>query len=93
MFLYLVCATTNDTNTTKLEIGDLEVPNPNMDCVFPFTYNGTEHTNCTNDGLCSSCFWCGTQYNVTDEDGWGMCEEKCPKEWGMLFLDYVFALI
>ena len=55
-----------------------EPPNPNQNCVFPFKWDNMEYTKCTDvdyDG-----FWCGTQFNVTSEKGWGICGETCPKE-------------
>ena len=59
-----------------------EVPDQNKICVFPFNYNGKEYTKCTNDYLCSHCYWCGTEDIVGHRTGWGMCLESCFKERG-----------
>ena len=54
-----------------------------MPCVFPFTYDGITHTECTYYGGYSKP-WCGTK---TDENGiyqggnWGYCNmDKCTSE-------------
>jgi len=50
-------------------------------CVFPFTYNGVQHTACTLSGF--STPWCSTQ---TDGSGthvtgnYGDCNDSCPME-------------
>lgn len=65
------------------------VPDPNKKCVLPFVYDGKEFTKCTNydwvdSSDCSGCFWCGTQYQVTWDSGWGMCNDKCEtQEYGV----------
>ena len=54
---------------------------PNLDCVFPFTYEGDEYHMCTMNGFISH--WCATK---VDTDGkfidqeWGVCELTCPME-------------
>ena len=73
-----ICATT-DATTTSLGGDEYEVPDQNKECVFPFKYDGFEYTKCTNDHACHACFWCGTQYGVTDTAGWGLCNTACPK--------------
>ena len=58
-------------------------PDHNKDCVFPFQYQGKEYVKCTSADTCKGCFWCGTQYNVTSDAGWGVCAKTCPKQGGM----------
>ena len=62
----------------------------NLSCVFPFTYKGIVHYECTNDGL--SKHWCPTQLSHADQrydqqledyvqDGrYGYCNPDCPME-------------
>ena len=84
LFNFIVCATT-DAKTTSNNGYEYAVPDPNKECVFPFEYKGLEYTKCTNNSACPTCFWCGTQYGVTDTAGWGLCNTICPKGVGMLF--------
>ena len=66
--------------STTMDTGFVyDVPSPNQECVFPFTYENKEYTKCTNY-KCPECFWCGTQYMVNDTSGWGVCSVECPKE-------------
>ena len=78
--MYTACRTANDTQTLSANGDVVFVPDQHQVCVFPFHYNKKEYFECTTDGACLSCFWCGTQFNVTDDSGWGMCEESCAKE-------------
>ena len=43
--------------------------------VFPFFYDGTNHTTCINRGVQSGHYWCGLQYNVaySISSSWGYC--------------------
>ena len=75
----LVCNTTNDTQTVTAGGGNVSIPDQGKPCVFPFMYEGKEFSGCTTYSRCSSCSWCGTQFNVTDDSGWGMCGESCGK--------------
>ena len=76
--LSIVCKTTDQKETNGDENGDkYEIPDQNKECVFPFQYRGETFDSCTNFG-CPECFWCGTQYDVTDTTGWGICNEACP---------------
>ena len=77
----LVCKTTED-KTTSLGGEAYEVPDQNVECVFPFSFEGEVYSKCTNEFACETCFWCGTTYNVTDATGWGLCNEFCPTENG-----------
>ena len=77
---FLVCKTTNQKATNSDENGDIYVvPDQNKECVFPFTFEGETFNKCTNFG-CPECFWCGTQYDVSDNIGWGICNEACPTQ-------------
>ena len=78
--LFIVCNTTNDT--IAADGGNVSIPDHGKPCVFPFMYEGKEFFKCTTYiySACSSCIWCGTQFNVTDDSGWGMCGERCAKE-------------
>lgn len=73
-----VCKTTDQT-TTSGDGDQYEVPDQNKLCVFPFKFDDKEYSKCTNFG-CPECFWCGTQYSVSDTEGWGLCNEACPKQ-------------
>ena len=56
--------------------GPCIIPDHNKPCVFPFEYNGKVYTSCTQDSF-EPHFWCGTQYNVTNGAGWGLCSDSC----------------
>ena len=78
--LFIACNTINDTHTIAADGGNVSIPDQGKPCVFPFMYEGKEFFKCTTYSACSSCIWCGTQFNVTDDSGWGMCGERCAKE-------------
>ena len=78
--LFIACNTINDTHTIAADGGNVSIPDQGKPCVFPFMYEGKEFFKCTTYSACSSCIWCGTQLNVTDDSGWGMCGERCAKE-------------
>ena len=66
---------TTDEQTCVSAAGDIyDVPDQNAVCVFPFVYYDKEYSECTSDWAMG--FWCGTQYDVTDDAGWGMCDES-----------------
>ena len=50
------------------------------ECIFPFTYAGTQYVSCTavdNDGVP----WCATQTDGNNdyvEGKWGNCAARCP---------------
>ena len=71
------CKTTYATQTLSSNDTVLNVPSQNKNCIFPFTYKGEEYTACTTKDTCLECFWCGTDYIVTNSKGWGMCNETC----------------
>ena len=77
----LGCKTTKATNTCQCKGHEFAVEY-NKKCVFPFRYNATEYFKCTSEDFCEGCFWCGTQYNVTVEAGWGVCDKMCFEEEG-----------
>ena len=60
---------------------DCKTTDTEMDCVFPFNYNGVTYTGCTIFG--DSKPWCVTK---TDRNGdmegsfWGLCDATCPIE-------------
>ena len=60
---------------------DCKTTDTEMDCVFPFNYNGVTYTGCTIFG--DSKPWCVTK---TDRNGdmegsfWGLCDATCPME-------------
>ena len=70
---------TTDVKTVVANNDEFPVPEQNKECVFPFQYDGIQFFKCTNYYSCSTCFWCGTQYNVTKAAGWGLCRFDCPK--------------
>ena len=97
LIFYLGCKTTNATEQI-LPGTWITIPAQNTECVFPFRYDGKEYTQCTDAGWnCPNCFWCGTQFDVTTNSGWGMCEENCLKVLGRsfpgYFLRYILQLI
>ena len=62
------CTTLDNKNT----------PSPKQSCVFPFSYKGVTYEECTSDE--TEYFWCGTESIVTDEVGWGYCNDACFNE-------------
>ena len=92
LWWFVVCKTTED-KTTSLGGEAYEVPDQNVECVFPFSFEGEVYSKCTNEFACETCFWCGTTYNVTDATGWGLCNEFCPTEngeWCIMLSNYKF---
>ena len=75
-----VCKTTNATKTTWDDGETISIPDRYKGCVFPFEFLGKSYSACTLDFACQGCYWCGTVENVSDQSGWGMCNEICPKE-------------
>jgi len=74
------CKTSNATHMAILGGFKIKVLDRNKKCVFPFRYKKKVYHTCTNDKACSTCYWCGTQFNVSFSSGWGMCNNDCPKE-------------
>ena len=67
----------------------INITGTRMKCIFPFQFRGKIYSNCTNDYACPDCFWCGTQFNVSYQTGWGVCDEKCPIEYGKNVFIYI----
>ena len=76
-FKIVDCKTTNATKTYASNGTTLNVPDQNQNCVFPFKYKGEVYTACITKDTCPDCFWCGTEYIVTESKGWGLCNEIC----------------
>jgi hypothetical protein len=56
-----------------------EEGDPDIACVFPFTYLGEVYTGCTSIDV-DGGYWCATSSNY-DEDprkGWGYCDKDVP---------------
>ena len=58
---------------------------PGLPCIFPFTFNGAEHHECTWDQahLTEHLAWCSTQvdetgHHIGGQGKWGNCGEGCP---------------
>ena len=88
-----VCKTTNATKTTWDSGETIAVPNRNEECVFPFEFLEKSYSACTLDFACPGCYWCGTVENVTDESGWGLCNEICPREKSKWYENFLWILI
>ena len=61
-------------------------PDPGKACIFPFTYEGTEHNECAQQ-ISSPEPWCATQLDAQDGTvlNWGLCDHTlCFKEQGRL---------
>ena len=56
------------------------MPDRNKECVFPFKFLEKSYSECTLDFACPGCYWCGTVENVSDQSGWGLCNEICSRE-------------
>jgi len=76
------CTTSNVTHFTVLRGFNITINSlaSNRKCIFPFKYKEKLYHNCTNDYACQSCYWCGTQFNVSFYSGWGLCNKSCPME-------------
>jgi len=51
-------------------------------CVFPFTYQGVKHSQCTNATDSGGRLWCATKvdkngFYINKSDQWGYCSEDC----------------
>jgi len=68
------CMTTGVKKTVSKNGTVYVVPEQNKACVFPFTYNEKDYSKCTKDF--AEDFWCGTQNNVNDDAGWGVCDQE-----------------
>jgi len=57
--------------------------NPNVPCVFPFTYRGIKYTGCTRVSDKAGKRWCATNvdengFYINNSKQYGYCEEDCP---------------
>ena len=43
-------------------------------CVFPFTFQGNEYSQCTTVGRSDYKMWCSTTSNYDIDSTWGFCE-------------------
>ena len=87
-FVVTVCKTTNATETLWDHGRPIHIPDPNKDCVFPYTFLRKKYLKCTNEHAFNGIFWCGTEYNATDKSGWGMCNDYCPKEFSKNVIEH-----
>ena len=76
----LEAAATSDCKTVSGYSSDVE-------CVFPFTFDGITHSTCTIHGNADSEEkpWCSTKvdiHGVYIEGNWGVCSPECPVEDG-----------
>jgi len=58
-----------------------EGPKRNVDCKFPWSFNGVTHQGCINDFDPEGRYWCATELNDdrTQVGGqWGYCDTNCP---------------
>ena len=78
--------TTKTLNTTS--VGDDQIcrtisgPRPNLECKFPFTFQGKKYDTCTITGRKRKQPWCPTELNKIGSfirGKWGFCDiSKCP---------------
>ena len=74
-------------------------PDSNQTCIFPFTYSGKRHEECTDEG--HDQFWCQTELpdNTTDLTDytntvkWGNCGPDCKIEGKYSQLNFLFQKI
>jgi len=55
----------------------------NKACVFPFTYKGEVHNQCTQVDSENGAFWCATKVDGTGKvvrNAWEDCQSDCPRE-------------
>ena len=84
----IACKTTDAKIYNTLEGDDYPVPEQNKVCLFPFASGRTDYFNCTDvDMEGTGHFWCVTNYttfnDVDYENGWGLCNDACPKQPGI----------
>ena len=61
-------------------------PDPGQRCVFPFTHNQREFRKCIRT-ISDKEFWCGTdsdESKIDLDEKWGICNEKCEQEIGII---------
>jgi len=91
-----------DTSKTELNNKPIETktcltvngPYPNETCIFPFTYSGKRHEECTDED--HNQFWCPTEHNSTTDltnythtVKWGNCGPDCKIE-GLTLTERLF---
>ncbi|XP_077307893.1 72 kDa type IV collagenase-like isoform X4 [Lithobates pipiens] len=76
----LWCATTSDYEKdkkwgycTRNLISAVGGNSDGQPCVFPFKYNDKWYSDCTNDGISSTRFWCATTADFNKDQKWGYC--------------------
>ena len=57
-----------------------EGPSTNIQCIFPFKFDGKPHSNCINS---SDGYWCSTKLDslgihIGGKGNWGVCSAECP---------------
>ena len=74
-------------------------PSADMECIFPFRYEGVTHNACTKHGIEDTEYepWCSTKVDksgihVSGGGHWGDCGPECPFEPGTYTIVF-FALI
>ncbi|XP_034018141.1 protein sel-1 homolog 1 [Thalassophryne amazonica] len=45
-------------------------------CIFPFSFQGKEYSECTTDGRGDGRLWCATTYDYDQDKKWGFCETE-----------------
>ena len=61
-------------------------PDPGQKCVFPFTHHQQKFTKCIR-ARDDKDFWCGTdsdESKIDLDEKWGICNEKCEQEIGII---------
>ena len=71
-----------DQSTDCLAVGG---PGDGKPCVFPFEFDGTTYSTCTNriKHVTNNLPWCSTKVNtrgehISGQGNWGNCDKTCP---------------
>merc|ERR1719510_692585 len=84
--LLSLVANTNGNCDITLELGHQPtecLTRQNKPCVFPFTYKGEVHNQCTQVDSENGAFWCATKVDRTGKavrNAWEYCQSDCPSE-------------
>jgi len=66
-------------------------------CQFPFTWNGTQYSSCTKDGVDGQYAWCALQVDaegVLVEDRWGACNmDTCAEQMDQIVFQTIEAIV